>query len=125
MDPEAKQLFKSGCLAGLFLFAGLLVGCWLVLIEFGAAFHETARDRVDRTIAWIVLIGLLAAFLATCLKAKGQRRPMKQASSSTNPDLAGTPWAQDPDFTYDPSPQSGPQVNAEQEGASDGEKTLD
>lgn len=82
MDQQAKQAFRSGCLACLLLLVGLLAGCWLLMIEFGAAFHETPQDRVGRTIAWIVIFVLLAAFVATCLKSKRQGRRTHQSDPS-------------------------------------------
>lgn len=55
MDRAAKELFTTGCLTLLLFAVGLGLGCWLLLIEFGAAFNETSGDREMRTITSIAL----------------------------------------------------------------------
>lgn len=85
MDQQAKEAFRSGCLVILLLLVGLLAGRWLLMIEFGAAFHETREDRVGRTIAWMVLLAVLVVFLSACLKSRRQGRLTKRADSSRDP----------------------------------------
>ncbi len=85
----------------LLLFGLFLVGCWLAMIEFGASFHETSSDRISRAIAWVFIVGLLAAFLINTIVFLRKNRVVKSTSSNSNTDLIGTPWDQNPEFTFD------------------------
>lgn len=101
MDPNAKRIFQSGCMAALFAIGAILAACWLGMIEFGASFHETQQDRIFRIIAWVLIIVLTSAFIVTCVMTRFKRRSESHAESAHNPDLDGTPWANNPGFRFD------------------------
>ncbi len=56
MDRAAKELFTGCCLTFIFLAVGLGLGCWLLLVEFGAAFNESHSDQVHRVVASSALV---------------------------------------------------------------------
>jgi hypothetical protein len=58
MDRAAGKLFTWLGLSFAFLVIGLGLGCWLFLVEFGAAFNETSGDRMHRLLAGSALVVL-------------------------------------------------------------------
>lgn len=104
MYTNAKHLFKGGCASVFLLFSVFLVGCWLAMIEFGAAFHETPSDRVNRLVAWVFIVFLLTAFFIHIIVFLKKIRAVKRTSSNSNSDLVGAPLNQNSEFTFDTDP---------------------